>query len=235
MSVLRTAPHRIRDMDFEQARFNMIEQQIRPWNVLDQSILDLLATVKREEFVSPELKAMAFSDLELPIKINGKDSGQVMLAPKVEARLLQELAIKGHESALEVGTGTGYTAAMLAHKAASVVSADIRAELTDLAKANLNKAGIANVKLVTADAVNGLPGNHSFDVILVSGFVPLLPQGLLAQLKIGGRLVAIVGEEPVMNAQLVTRTSEKDFATVNLFETIAQVLDNAPQPERFHF
>ncbi len=222
-------------MDFELARFNMVEQQIRPWNVLDQSVLDLLFAVKREDFVSPTLRAMAFSDLELPILVNGKDSGEHMFSPKLEARLLQELAIKGFESALEIGAGTGYVAALLGQKASRVVSAEIQPALVALAKENLSNAGIVNVDVIEADAVNGLASAGQFDVIMVSGSVPELPQGLLAQLKIHGRLAVIVGQGPVMEAKLVLRLSEKEFVTKTLFETNTSPLKNAPQPEQFHF
>ena len=222
-------------MDFEKARFNMIEQQIRPWNVLDQSVLDLLATIKREDFVSTELRDLAFTDTELPIRINGKDTGHHMMAPKMVARLLQELAVKGHESALEIGTGTGYTSALLASKAAKVISVDIDPAMTELARNNLNRAGIANVQLETADGINSVSDGTQFDVIFASGSVPVLPKSLLSHLKVGGRLAIVVGEDPVMTAQIVTRTSETDFSSVNLFETSIKALQNAPQPERFHF
>ena len=185
--------------------------------------------------MSPDLREIAFTDTELPIRINGKDTGHHMMAPKMVARLLQELAIKGHESALEIGSGTGYTTALLASKAASVVSIDIDSAMTELARSNLNKAGIVNVQLKTGDGINGVEGSQRFDVIFAAGSTPVLPKNLLGQLKVGGRAAIIVGEEPVMNAQIITRTGENEFVTTNVFETVVKALANAPQPDRFHF
>ncbi|MFN7834420.1 MAG: protein-L-isoaspartate O-methyltransferase family protein [Burkholderiaceae bacterium] len=223
-------------MDFERARFNMIEQQIRPWDVLDQTVLDLLSIVKREDFVAPTYRTLAFSDLGLPILLDGEDTGEVMLAPKVEARLLQELMLTGHESVLEIGTGTGYMAALLAHRANDVISAELLPELVELARNNLQRANVLSVSVVQADAALGLPGHPGgFDRILVSGSMPLLPPSLLAQLKVGGHLAAIVGEMPVMQAQIVSRIDESRYSSRILFETIAPSLKNAPLPPRFQF
>lgn len=222
-------------MDFEKARFNMVEQQIRPWNVLDQSVLDLIGRVRREDFVAPELRDMAFSDLELPIRINGRNTGEVMLAPKVEARMLQELALKSHDHVLEIGTGSGYMTALLASKAETVTSVDINADISAFAQANLKRAGIGNVKLIVGDAAAGFSGGGSYDAIILTGAVPVLADAFRNLLKIGGRLMAIVGEEPVQNTVLITRVSERDFAERILFETLTRPLVNAPQPERFHF
>jgi protein-L-isoaspartate(D-aspartate) O-methyltransferase len=222
-------------MDFEQARFNMVEQQIRPWNVLDQSVLDLLSRVRREDFVSPELREMAFSDLELPIRIQGRNTGEVMLAPKLEARMLQELGVKPHDHVLEIGTGSGYMAALLASSAETVTSVEINADISAFAKSNLQKAGIGNVKLIVGDAAAGFSGGGSYDVIVLTGAVPVLADSFRKLLKIGGRLMAIVGEEPVQNVVLITRVSERDYTERKLFETLTKPLANAPQPERFHF
>lgn len=224
-----------RAMNLEQARFNMVEQQIRPWNVLDQSVLDLLSRVKREAFVAPDLQDMAFSDLELPIRINGRNSGEFMLAPKVEARMLQELGLKPHDHVLEIGTGSGYMTALLASRAETVTSVDINADLSAFAAGNLRKAGISNVKLVVADAAAGYAAGGSFDAIILTGAVPVLADSFRQQLKIGGRLMAIIGEEPVQNVVLITRINERDFSERILFETLTRPLINAPQPERFHF
>ncbi len=222
-------------MDFNKARFNMVEQQIRPWNVLDQSILDLLFSIKRENFVAPELREMAFSDLELPIRIDGKNTGEVMLSPKMEARMVQELALKAHDHVLEIGTGSGYMTALLASKSESVTSVEIRPEISAFAKNNLKQAGIANVNLVVADGACGYAAGGNFDAIVITGAVPVLSANFKNQLKVGGRLLAVVGEEPVQSAVLITRMGEKEFSERKLFEVLIPELANAPQPERFHF
>ncbi|MCE2679379.1 MAG: protein-L-isoaspartate O-methyltransferase [Burkholderiales bacterium] len=222
-------------MDFNKARFNMVEQQIRPWNVLDQSILDLLFSIKRENFVAPELREMAFSDLELPIRIDGKNTGEVMLSPKMEARMVQELALKAHDHVLEIGTGSGYMTALLASKSESVTSVEIRPEISAFAKNNLKQAGIANVNLVVADGACGYAAGGNFDAIVITGAVPVLSANFKNQLKVGGRLLAVVGEEPVQSAVLITRMGDKEFSERKLFEVLIPELANAPQPERFHF
>ncbi len=221
-------------MNTEKARFNMIQQQIRPWDVLDPGVLALLSVVKREEFVPVEHKDLAFADVELPLKAKAQP-GQTMLAPRVEARLLQELAIKNTDTVLEIGTGSGYMAALLAAKAEFVYSVEIDPELVDVARANLQKAGVANVSVDLGDGAQGWNLYAPYDAIVVSASLPTLPETLLRQLKIGGRLVAIVGEEPAMEAQLVKRTDEDAFSTVNLFETVVTPLVNAQQPEKFVF
>lgn len=215
--------------NLEQARFNMVEQQIRPWEVLDQEVLDLLFVVKREAFVPAAYQALAFADLEIPLA-----AGATMLAPKIEARLLQELSLKKTDKALEIGTGSGYMAALLAARADQVTSVEINPELAKTAKANLAAAGVSNVSVETGDGARGW-GKEAYDVIVVSGSLPFLPESLLKQLKVGGRLVAIVGELPVMEAQLVTCTAEGTYASVNLFETVAAPLQNAPQRDNFRF
>jgi protein-L-isoaspartate(D-aspartate) O-methyltransferase len=217
-------------MNTEQARFNMIEQQIRPWDVLDQGVLSLLAVVKREDFVPPAYKALAFVDTEVPLP-----GGQYMLAPKVEARLLQELNVHKHERALEIGAGSGYMAALLGHKAQQVVTLEIDPQLARMAEANLRRAGVMNVAVRQADGSRGLPEEGPFDVILLSGSVFEVPPSLLAQLKVGGRLAAIVGEQPVMRAMLFTRTSDHDFSSTVLFDTVAPRLAGFPEPSRFKF
>jgi len=208
----------------------MIEQQIRPWDVLDQGVLSLLAVVKREDFVPPAYRAMAFVDTEVPLP-----AGQCMLAPKVEARLLQELSVHKHEQVLEVGAGSGYMAALLGHKAQQVTTMEIHPELAAMARANLQRAAVLNVNVRQADGSHGLPDEGPFDVILLSGSVADVPPHLLAQLKVGGRLAAIVGQQPIMRAMLVTRSSDHDFATVALFDTVAPRLVNFDEPSRFKF
>lgn len=217
-------------MDIEKARFNMIEQQIRPWEVLDLGVLALLGVMKREDFVPDEYLSMAFADLEVPLP-----AGQCMLSPKVEARLLQELEVKRDEIVLEVGTGSGYMAALLAHRARQVTTLEIQPELVSLATANLRRADVTNVQVIEADGSKPLPVKGPFDVILLSGSVSQVPPSLLSQLKVGGRLAAIVGVEPVMTAQLITRVSEADYRTVILFDTVAQRLSGFGEPTRFKF
>lgn len=217
-------------MSIEQARFNMIEQQIRPWDVLDQGVLSLLAVVKREDFVPPEHRGMAFFDTEVPL-----GHGQVMLAPKVEGRYLQELDVHRHERVLEVGTGSGYMAALLSHKAREVVTVEIVPELARTAIENLRRAAITNVSVLQADASKGLPTPGPFDVIVLSGSVAAVPKQLLDELKVGGRLIAIVGQEPVMRATLVTRVGDQEFRHVELFDTVAPRLVGFGEPSRFAF
>ena len=221
-------------MDMEQARFNMIEQQIRPWNVADAHVLSLLEVVKREDFVPLAHKALAFVDMEIPLREGGA-RGQVMLAPRIEARLLQDAAVQKHEKLLEVGTGSGYMAALLAHRAQRVVTVEIEPELARMARANLQKAGVHNVEVLELDASQGIKAEGPFDVIVLSGSVAEVPQVLLAQLKLGGRLVGIVGEEPAMNATVVTRTGETTWTTKTPWDTVAPRLLNFPAPSRFKF
>jgi protein-L-isoaspartate(D-aspartate) O-methyltransferase len=217
-------------MNLEQARFNMIEQQIRPWDVLDNHVLQLLAVVKREDFVPPAHRALAFADMEIPLA-----GGQCMLAPRVEARMLQDLAVRKHEKVLEIGAGSGYMAALLAHKAQRVISLEIIPELVSLARANLQKAGAHNAEARLGDGAKGIPVEGPFDVIVLSGSVAEIPQSLLQNLKVGGRLAAIVGEEPMMRATFITRTSEAAFQTSQPWDTVAPRLLNFPEPSRFRF
>jgi protein-L-isoaspartate(D-aspartate) O-methyltransferase len=217
-------------MNIEQARFNMIEQQIRPWDVLDQDVLSLLTVVKREDFVPPALRELAFVDTELPLPL-----GQVMLAPKVEARMLQALRVARHERVLEVGAGSGHMAALLAHKAQHVFSLEIRPALAAMAAANLRRAGIANAAVREGDGSDGLPSEAPFDVIVLSGSVAAVPQALLDQLKPGGRLVAIVGHEPMMRATLITRVATGQVKREDLFDTVAPRLQGFAEPPPFRF
>ena len=220
-------------MNTELARFNMIEQQIRPWEVLDQAVLSLLATVRREDFVPPALKALAFVDTQVPL-----GDGQHMLEPKVEARLLQDLQVQRHERVLEIGTGSGFMAALLAHRAMQVISLECRPALAAAARASLARNGIANARVVdvtAAEGACGLPGEAPFDVIVLSGSVAEAPRALLQQLKQGGRLVAVVGDEPVMRARLYARAGDAAFTETDLFDTVAPRLEGFAQPTRFHF
>jgi protein-L-isoaspartate(D-aspartate) O-methyltransferase len=221
-------------MNIEQARFNMIEQQIRPWDVLDLDVLNLLMVVKREDYVPAAYKALAFMDTEIPLPC-----GENMLAPKLEARILQDAAIKKHESVLEIGAGSGYMAALLAHKARHVTTVEIEPELKALAEKNLIANGVTNATVVLGDGAQGWQGSGAnsapFDVIVISGSLPVLPEAFLKQVKVGGRIIAIVGEAPVMSAELITRTSEVAYNTVKLFETSVKPLRNAATPSHFKF
>jgi protein-L-isoaspartate(D-aspartate) O-methyltransferase len=217
-------------MNIEQARYNMIEQQIRPWDVLDPQVLDLLFVVKREDFTPPAYRNLAFADMEIPL-----GNGQMMLAPKIEAKMLQELGIKKTDKVLEIGTGSGYMAALLAARAEHVVTVERCPELVEMARQNLERAGAANVTLELGDGANGWSQRGPYDAIVVSGSVPAVPDALLKQLRIGGRLAVVVGEAPVMEAQLITCTADGIYNTVNLFETVIPALDGVAAKESFFF
>jgi protein-L-isoaspartate(D-aspartate) O-methyltransferase len=219
-------------MDLNQARFNMIEQQIRPWEVLDPQVLELLSVVHREDFVPLAHKALAFVDMEIPL---GAAPNQVMLAPRVQARLLQDLAVKKTDKVLDIGTGSGFMAALLAHQAAQVLSLEIDAALAAQAQANLQKAGVTNVTVRTADGSQGAATDGPFDVILLNGSVAEVPAALLQQLSVGGRLAAIVGDEPMMRATLITRTSETSWTTAEPWDCTAPRLSGFAEPSRFQF
>ncbi|KQV50889.1 protein-L-isoaspartate O-methyltransferase [Massilia sp. Root335] len=217
-------------MNIEQARFNMIEQQIRPWNVLDQDVLDLLHVVKREQFVPAAYQNLAFADVEIPLP-----GGDTMLAPKFEARILQEVGVKKHETVLEIGTGSGYMAALLAHRAAKVTTVEINPETAELAKKNLANAGIHNVTVETGNGAQGWEKAAPYDAIVISGALEVLPEAILKQVKVGGRIAAIVGQAPVMEASIITRTGENTYSTIKVFETNVRYLTGAPVPSHFQF
>jgi len=219
-------------MDLNQARFNMIEQQIRPWEVLDPQVLALLSVVHREDFVPLAQKALAFVDMEIPL---GAASNQVMLAPRVQARLLQDLAVQKTDKVLDIGTGSGFMAALLAHQAAQVLSLEMDAALAAQAQANLQKAGISNVTVRQADGSQGAAADGPFDVILLNGSVAEVPANLLQQLAVGGRLAAIVGDEPMMRATLITRTSDSSWTTTEPWDCNAPRLSGFAEPSRFKF
>jgi protein-L-isoaspartate(D-aspartate) O-methyltransferase len=217
-------------MNIEQARFNMIEQQIRPWNVLDQDVLDLLHVVKREQFVPVAYQALAFADVEIPLP-----GGAAMLAPKIEARILQEVMLKKHEDVLLVGAGSGYLAALLAYKGRHVTAVEIDPALKELAEKNLAKAGVSNVTVELGNAAEGWAAKAPYDVIVVAGSLPVLPDAFLKQLKVGGRIAVIVGEAPVMSANVITRVADAAYDTVKVFETNVAPLAGAVVPSHFHF
>lgn len=234
------AAHRItrtvsgQTMNIEQARFNMVEQQIRTWEVLDQSVLDLLFIVKREDFVPTAYRSLAFVDMEIPI-----GEGQTMMEPKLEARVIQELGLRPQDSVLEIGTGSGYLSALLASRTAKVASIEVFQSLARSAAARLAAAGIGNVEVAVGDAATSpasfVPANQKFDVIVLTGSVPVLPAAHLEYLAVGGRMFAIVGDAPAMKAMLFTKTSESNSTAIELFETVVAPLLNAEQPSRFSF
>ena len=217
-------------MDLELAKFNMVEQQIRPWMVLDPHILETMSAVPRENFVPQDYRHLAFADMNIPI---GDD--QVMLQPKVEARLLQALTPEKDDVALEIGTGTGHVAALLAHCVFDVHSIECRAQFVDLAKRNLAENNVVNVEVIHGDAGQGWNSDIDYNCIFISGSVIELPQSYRELLCIGGRLVAVIGEGSIMDAVLITRTEHADWETEYLFETHLPALDNIDQPDRFVF
>ncbi|MBI3285158.1 MAG: protein-L-isoaspartate O-methyltransferase [Burkholderiales bacterium] len=216
-------------MNIEKARFNMIEQQIRPWNVLDKDVLDMLIVVKRENYFPESQKSLAFFDTALPLP-----GGAHAMEPKLEARIVQELNLKKQESVLLVGAANGYLAALLAYKARHVTVLESSAELKDLAAQNLSKNGVANVDVIWAD---GPAAKHigCYDAIVVAGALESVPDSLKKQLNVGGRMLAIVGRLPVMEAELLTRNSEAGFSTRELFETVLQPLPGAAHASHFSF
>ena len=217
----------------EQARTNMVEQQIRTWEVLDQEVLDLLYVVPREDFVPAQYRALAFSDLEIPLE-EGKGAPR-MWQPKLEARVLQELMIKRSDRVLEVGTGSGYLTALMAHRAAHVYSVEIRPALAAFGRSNLERHGSDNVTLEIGDAARAWPRHAPYDVIVLTGSTPVLPRSLVDELAPGGRLFAVVGEAPAMSARLVVSTGPGASRSVDLFETVIAPLVNAEHPPRFRF
>jgi protein-L-isoaspartate(D-aspartate) O-methyltransferase len=221
-------------MNFEQARSNMVEQQIRTWEVLDQAVLDLLYVVPREDFVPSAYRTLAFADMEIPIE-EGVKGGERMMPPKLEARIVQELSPRKTERVLEIGTGSGYLTALLARRAAHVHSVEIRPALAAFGRGNLERHGADNVTLETGDAARGWPTRAPYDLIVLTGSTPALPKTLLEQLAPGGRLFAVIGVEPVMVARLVTCGAPGVFRSVELFDTLLAPLANAEQPPRFRF
>ena len=217
-------------MNIEETRSNMVVQQIRTWYVLDDNVLDLLYKIKREEFVPAECQAVAFVDMEIPL-----GHGQVMLTPKMEARILQELHIKKTDKILEVGSGSGYMTALLAERGAHVHSVEIVPELKSMAENNINKHGITNVTIEQGDAALGWPTHKPYDVIVLTASTPVLPDAFQNSLNPGGRLFAIIGEDPVMEATLITCIAPGEYKKTVLFETCTAPLINALQPSRFSF
>jgi len=216
-------------MDFEQARFNMVEQQIRPWDVLDPVVLDLLFTVRREDYVPTAYRNLAFADLEVPL-----GHGEAMWMPKLEARALQELGLATGESVLEIGTGSGYLTALLASVASRVTSVEIVESFARDARAKLAAAGFTNVEVEVGDGARGW-GGASFDAIVLTGSTPVLHEAFCKQLKPGGRVFAIIGDAPAMTAKLSRWAAPGACVVTPLFETVVKPLANAPAPARFEF
>jgi protein-L-isoaspartate(D-aspartate) O-methyltransferase len=217
-------------MNLEQARFNMVEQQIRPWEVLDQDVLDLLYVVPREQFVPENHRTLAFSDLEIPI-----GEGERMWTPKLEARVLQALSVRRTDRVLEVGTGSGYLTALLSHRASHVFSVEINPRIAQFGRSNLERHRAEHVTLEIGDAARGWPSHAPYDVIVLTGSTPILPRAFAEQLAPGGRLFAVVGEPPVMTARLVSASDTGAWTSTDLFETLLAPLVNAERAPRFRF
>jgi len=217
-------------MNFEQARFNMVEQQIRTWGVVDPGVHQLLMAVRREDFVPPSMRSLAFADIEIPLS-----GGQVMLRPSIEGRILQAIGTHHVNSVLEVGTGSGYFAALLAVNADRVHTVEIDPEMAQFARDNLARNGVANVSVEDGDASQGWYTQAPYDVIVVSGGLPELPEALALQLKPGGRLFAFTGSPPAMKACLISRNDKKTLPHLVLFETVVPMLRHIPQAPAFNF
>jgi|SRR5690625_2503607 len=212
--------------EVEQARFNMVEQQVRPWFVFDPNILQALSTVSRENFTPPSLQNLAFSDVEIPLIIDGTDTHEVMLTPKVEARLAQDLLLQPDDCVLEIGTGSGYQAALLASQAQQVTSVEIDSRIATFGEQNLRHNNISNVTVEVGDGHKGW-GNTEYDAILLTGSLPVMPDHFKYQLTVGGRLIVTIGQAPIMTVYRITRTSAASFDTVALFDTVIKPLRGA--------
>ena len=223
-------------MNIEQVRFNMVEQQIRTWDVLDTDVLDLLHTLKRENFVPPAQREFALMDIEIPLSsVAASASGEKMWTPKMEARIAQDVGLTGSEHVLEIGTGSGYLTGLLASRAAKVTSVEINHDLAKFGTDNLARAGITNATIITGDGARGWKGLAPFDVIVFTGSMEVLPDEVLAQVKAGGRVFAIVGKLPVMNAQLITVSASGGHHAKTLFETVVAPLTNGAKAPGFVF
>ena len=227
---LKQESQSVQQSRFNMPRFNMIEQQIRPWDVLDGAVLALLAKLPREDFVPKQYVGLAFADLEIPL-----GDGELMLSPKMEGRILQSLEIKKTDKVLEIGTGSGYLTALIAMQAKHVDSVELNAKISKQAAKNIAAQGIENVNLVVADGVHGLAANAPYDVIVFTGSTPVLNTQVERQLAVGGRMFVVVGDAPAMEATLITRISSDNFKTDVLFETCLPAIVNAPQAEKFAF
>lgn len=218
------------EMNFEIARHNMVEQQIRPWNVLDQQSLAILLDIPREEFVPEEFKKLAFSDMQIPLA-----HGQFMLEPKIEAQILQAVQIKDSDHVFEVGTGSGFLTAVLAKKAKHITSIEIHSELAEMARKNLEPYHFSNVRLETGDGINDYASSHHFDVIICSGALKQIPEKYKEMLNAGGRMFVVTGSDSAMEARLITRVSKDQWSDVVLFETEIDYLINEKCEQPFVF
>lgn len=226
----RLTPYSMAQVEFARARHNMVEQQIRPWNVLDQRVLDLIDRSPRQEYVPEAYRNLAYADMAIPL-----GHGQVMLPPKLEARMLQELAVTAHDKVLEIGTGSGYMSSLLAALAAHVHSVEILPDLEARARRNLEANDVRNVTVELGDAAGGWDRHAPYDVIAITGSLPVLPETFKQSLARGGRLIAILGRPPVMEVKLIQQVDAGSFLESSLFETDAPALLNAREPDRFVF
>ena len=217
-------------MNFEQARFNMVEQQIRPWEVLDGRVLELRESIQREDFVPVRYRKLAFADIDIPL-----ECGQVMMRPKIEARLLQALDIQPDETVLEIGTGSGFVTACLAAMAKRVVSVEIHEELHREAAVKLADKGVTNVELFTGDAMDGWQPEQAHDIVVVTGSVVDVPEQFLGWVNPGGRMFVVRGRSPAMEALLMTRLSVTEWTVESLFETDLPALEGATPAQTFTF
>ena len=217
-------------MNIEQARQNMVEQQIRTWEVLDQEVLDLLLTIRREDFVPPASVKLAFAETSIPL-----GNGAAMLTPALEAKFVQALQLRKSDKVLEVGTGSGFMAALLGARSDHVYTVEIEPALAAKARENLQRECADNVTVIEGDGADGWPAQAPYDAIVLSGSVAQIPEALLEQLKVGGRLLAVVGDAPLMQARLVTCLADGQFQSVNLFETSIPRLRNVPERGKFYF
>lgn len=215
-------------MNVEQARFNMVEQQVRTWDVLDQKVLALIERSPRHVFVPHAYQGLAYADMSIPLA-----HGEVMMPPRVEARALQVLQLASRDRVLEIGTGSGYLTHLLAALCGHVFSVEIHADLHHDAARRLKEAGSHNLTLECGDGAAGRPANAPYDAIVLTGSVPYVPQALLDQLCVGGRMFAVVGEAPAMQARLITRVAPQHYATDELFETVLSALHGIPSKQRF--
>jgi len=217
-------------MNFEQARFNMVEQQIRPWEVLDERVLALLEKTHREDFVPVRYRKMAFTDMAIPL-----DHGQSMMKPVVEGRLLQALELKPDETALEIGTGSGFITACLSSMAKHVISVDLYDQFTNEVAAKLKEKGISNVELETGNVMTGWQPEQAHDVLVVTGSVPSIPDHFRGWVNPGGRIFVVCGDEPAMEAMLLTKLSATEWREESLFETDLARLIGAERTPEFEF
>lgn len=220
-------------MDFKQARFNMVEQQVRPWNVLDLRVLEVINTIPREEFTPDNYKNLAYADTRIPL--TDETDGCCMLNPNIEGRILQHLNIGEDDVVLEIGTGSGYLSACMASLARHVDSVEINQDLCAVAEKNLAKQNIANVTITEGDASKGWHQKQFYDAIAITGSMPEIPQVYKKMLKIGGRLFIIIGSAPAMTAHLITRTDKNQWTTKKLFETCVDPICGTEKAETFCF